>query len=112
MELLISSVVAAVAASLLMGALMPANRSVVLRAEQAVSLQLLASELALVDQQIAADQAMQGTYAAPLDEYRWALTLTPLPAPQDTVVETTLTVTRGEGASRHVVTHRQAAPQP
>lgn len=109
MELLVASVVAAVAAALLAGAMVPANRSAALRADQAISVQLLASRLALLEDQLAADQPTTGRFDAPLDAYAWTLQLTPLPVPQAGLMAATLAVERTDGTHLDVVTYRQAA---
>jgi len=109
MELLVASVVAAVAAALLAGAMVPANRSAAIRADQAIAVQLLASRLALLEDQLTADQPATGQFDAPLENYAWTLSLTPLPAPQTALVAATLAVERTEGTHLDVVTYRQAA---
>ena len=101
-----AGVVVAVAGTILVGALVRANRSHELRIERALLTQLVASQLALLDDEITARTSTDGTYPAPLDDVRWTLAWTPRPlAP---LVQTTLTVSRKDH-DVHVVTYRRLA---
>lgn len=106
LELLMASAVGAAAAAMLVGGLIASNRSSVLRVERAVSTQLLASQLALLDDVIPSEAETSGNYPAPLQDFTWALEWTETPlAP---LAETTLTVKKGDHAT-HVVTYRSLA---
>ena len=102
-ELLIASVIVASAGALLIGGLVAANRSADLRIDQTLSTQLLASQLALLDDQIDPNTSTSGTFPSPLDAFAWTLEWTD--APLTPLAQTTLTVTTKSRAA-HVVTYR------
>lgn len=102
-ELLIASVVVASAGALLIGGLVAANRSAEIRIDQALSTQLLASQLALLDDQLSSQTPRSGTFPAPLDEFTWTLEWTDTPFTP--LVEARLTAAK-KGRAAYVVTYR------
>ena len=105
-ELLIASVVAAAAGALLVGALVAVNRNTELRTERVLSIEALASQLALLDDQLAPKTPTSGTCNSPVTRCEWTLTwnqtsLRPL-------VEATITVAHKD-RTNHVVTYRPIA---
>ena len=102
-ELVMAAVLLASAGAMLVGGLVAANRSSDARIEQALSTQVLASQFALLDEQITPQTPTRGTVSSPLGEYTWTLEWTK--APLAPLVEATLTLSRKDRAS-HVVTYR------
>lgn len=103
---MIAAIVVASAGVLLVSGLVSSNRSAEQRMRQSVATQLLASRLALLDDQLQPDTPVEGAFEPPLDESAWALewseTLwTPL-------VETTLSVSH-KGQTVDAVTYRPLA---
>jgi prepilin-type N-terminal cleavage/methylation domain-containing protein len=102
-ELLIASVVIASAAVLLIGGLIGANRAAALRTEAALMAQSLASQLALMGDQLSSNTPTSGPCASQLSDCAWTLAwsetaLTPL-------AEATLRISRKDRTD-HVVTYR------
>ncbi len=107
-ELLMAAVIAGAVGSLLAGSLIAANRSRDIRVEQALSTQVLASQLALLDDELTEQTPTSGTIPATPEEFTWTLqrakvALMPL-------VTATLTLSRGSHEA-HVVTYRRLAEQ-
>ncbi len=107
-ELLIASVITAMACVLLIGGLQAANRSGEMRSEQILATTVLANQLALLPEQIGPATPTSGAAASPLGEFTWTLTWTE--APLAPLVEATLTVAGPQGAA-HAVTYRSLAPE-
>ena len=105
-ELLMASVVVAAAAALLVGGLVAANRSADRRREQVLMAQLLASRLAMLDDQLTGDEPAQGAFPEPLEAFSWSLEQTD--APLAPLAQVTLTVSRNDH-NAHVVTYRRLA---
>ena len=102
-ELLIASVVVAAAGALLIGGLVAANRSAEVRIDQTLATQLLASQLALLGDQLDPNTPTSGTFPPPLDEFAWTLEWTEVPLTP--LAEATITVTTKNHVA-HVVTYR------
>jgi|GEM_PF-2711331 len=103
-ELLIASVLVGAAGALLVSGLVTANRGADRRITQILSTQLLASQLALLDDQIGPKTPTHGTLSSPLGECTWTLewtqtSLTPL-------VQATLSLEQKDHQTSHVVTYR------
>jgi len=109
-EVLVSSVVVAAAAALLIGALAAVNRSTERRIEQTLTTQLLASQLALLDDRVGDATPKSGTFPPPTEEFVWTLQVEDAGAPLSPLAKATLTVTRKDHAA-HVVTCRPLASQ-
>ena len=105
-ELLIASVVVAMAGAMLAGALIASNRSAELCRQRILLTQLAANQLALLDDPLTDQTPTQGTFAPPLDAMAWTLSWTE--ASLEPLAQVTLSVTRG---SHHtdVVTYRRLA---
>ena len=107
-ELLMAAVIAASVGSLLAGGLIAMNRSRDIRVEQAISTQLLAGQLALLDDEINDQTPMAGTIPASPNDFRW--TIERVEAPLVPLVTTTLVLSHN-GHDTHVVTYRRIAEQ-
>ncbi len=105
-ELLIASVVVASAAALLVGGLVASNQCIERRIEARLATQLLASQLASLDDRLNDDLPSAGTFAPPLNTFAW--TIERSEAPLAPLLQTTLTVAVGDRLAR-VVTYRQHA---
>ena len=103
-ELLMAAVIAAAVGSLLAGGLIAANRSRDIRVEQALSTQLLASQLALLDDEITDQTPTSGTIPTSSGDFTW--TLQRVEAPLPPLVTAELTLNRN-GHEAHVVTYRR-----
>ena len=109
-ELLIAGVIIAMTGSLLIGGLMSANRSGELRASQAIATQLVAGQLALVDDSVTLSDANKGACPEPYPDSTWVLEQQDTPLAS--VKRIQLTVTH-EGHDIHVATYRRLKePQP
>lgn len=104
-ELLMASLIASAAGALLVGGLVAANRSAALRIEQAISTQLLADRLALLDERISDATPRSGTFSPPVHGAVWALTVEPAADPLTPLLKATISVTHQEHTT-HVVTYR------
>ena len=105
-ELLIASVIAASAGALLVGGLVAANRSANLRVNAALTTQALATQLALLDDQLTPQMPTSGPCVAALTACTWTLVWTD--APLAPLVEATLSVS-SDDRTAHVVTYRTLA---
>ena len=105
-ELLMAAVIVAAVGSLLAGGLIAANRSRDVRVEQALSAQLLASELALLDDELTEQTPTTGTISAAPESFTWTLQRAGAPLPP--LVTATLTLSHN-GHNTHVVTYRRLA---
>ena len=103
-ELLIAGVIIAMTGSLLIGGLISANRSGELRVQQAIAAQLAASQLALIDEQVAPDSPNKGAFPEPYQDSTWILEQQDTPIP--TVKRLQLTVSY-QGHDFHVATYRR-----
>ena len=92
-ELMIASAIMAAAGGLLMSSLITANRGTALRAEQAVLGQVLASQLAQVDEPLASNQGASGSLPRPFEDRTWQLTIDD--APQPSLRQAALSVEHG-----------------
>ena len=104
-ELLMASIVVASAEALLISGLISANRGADLYVERALSTQLLASQLALLDEPLPHDVPTHGTFPA-WPEWSWTLqwqesAFAPLQ-------ETTITIAH-QAQAYHLVTYRTLA---
>ncbi len=106
-ELLMASIVVASAGALLVSGLLSANRGADLYVERARLTQLLASQLALLDEPLPHDASTQGTFPGLPD---WSWTLQWQASPFSPLQETTMTVAHQAQAHR-VVTYRTLAEQ-
>jgi type II secretory pathway pseudopilin PulG len=71
-ELLIASIVVAAGGTLLAGGLVTSNRSAALRLRQLIATQLLASQVALLGDEVVGDAGETGgTYVPPLEAFHW-----------------------------------------
>ena len=102
-ELLIASVVVASAGALLIGGLVTANRSAQIRIDQTLATQLLASQLALLDDQFQPKTPRQGSMEPPLEDDTWALEWSE--TPWTPLVEAKLSVSH-KGQAVDAVTYR------
>ena len=110
-EVLVSSVVVAAAGALLAGALAAANRGADRRIEQILTTQLLAGQLALLDDRVGDATPKSGTFQTPTEEgFLWTLQMEDAGTPLSPLAKVTLTVTRKDHAA-HVVTCRPRAQQ-
>ena len=108
-ELLIASLVIAAASALLVGGLVAANRSSELWSERLLFTQVLASRLALLDDELSDQTPTHGILPAPLEDVSWTLAWTD--APLAPLVQATLSVSRKDHAA-DVVTYRRLATEP
>ena len=102
-----ASVIVALTGSLLVGGLMSANHSSELRAQQALAAQQLASQIALLPDQLATDAPAQMACPVSADE---SCTIEQADAPLAPLKQITLTLTH-QGHALHVVTLRRVAEQ-
>ena len=105
-ELLMASIVVAMAGAMLMGVLIASNRSAKLRIEHTLLTQLAASQLSLIDDPLTDQTPTQGAFAPPLEDFTWSLTRTD--APLKTLAQATLTVSHDHHHA-DVVTYRRKA---
>lgn len=109
-ELMIAGVIIAMTGALLIGGLLSANRSAEMRARQAVTAQLLASQLALIDGKINTDSPVKGNFSGAYADSTWQI------EQYDTAVasvkQVQLTVNH-QGYAAHAATYRILKdPQP
>lgn len=104
-ELLIAAVIIALTASLLVGGLISANRSAALRAQQAVSTELLATQLAALPDALPPDAPAQAACPEPLTGDT-SCTMELAGGPLPSLRQVTLTLTH-QGHAAHVATLRQ-----
>lgn len=103
-ELLMAAVIASSAAALLIGVLISANRQASLRKEQAVASQVLATQLALLDDALTSATPSEGACAAAPSGCRWKLEHTPTVIPQ---LEKVVLTVETEGRSLRASTYRR-----
>jgi type II secretory pathway pseudopilin PulG len=102
-ELLIASIVVAVAGTLLAGGLVTSNRGAARRFQQILATQLLASRVALLDDHVAAASGeLSGTFPSPLEAFHWTQRWESV---ADSMARLTIAVSDGT-ATTHVVTYR------
>ena len=102
-ELLIASIIVAAGGALLAGGLVTSNRGADLRMQQVLSTQLLASQLALLeDQVVGASGGDRGTPPLPPEAFHVTRRWEPV---TDQMAQTTITVAYGSSTA-HVVTYR------
>ena len=105
-ELMIASIIIAAAGALLAGGLVTSNRGADLRMQQVLSTQLLASRLALVDDQLQGAQGEDhGTFPPPLEAFHWTQQWEQTPSQLAPLARTVVTVSDGTSTA-HVVTYR------
>ena len=104
-ELLIAATVVASASALLIGGLLAANRGTDLRIDQVLTTQVLASQLAQMDDALSPQTPTSGSVPS-LEGWTWTLQWNE--SPLTPLQETTLTLTHQDRTTR-VVTYRPLA---
>ena len=105
-ELLIASIIVAAGGTLLAGGLVTSNRGAQLRRQQVLSTQLLASRLALVDDQLQEAQGEAGgTFPPPLETFQWTQRWEQAEGPLHPLAQVTLVVSDGTSTA-HAITYR------
>ena len=102
---MIASIIIAAAGALLAGGLVTSNRGADLRMQQVLSTQLLASRLALVDDQL---QRAQGEERGTLDGFHWTQQWEQAQDHLAPLARTVVTVSDATSTA-HVVTYRPVA---
>lgn len=104
-ELLIAAIVVASAGTLLTAGLLTSNRGAQQRLRQIAATQLLASQVALLDDHVTGVPGeLSGTFPTPLETFRWTQRWEQAAGPLNPLAQTTLTVSDGTYTA-HVVTY-------